>query len=344
MSTRFVRHSAAFTLVAFCLACASPAPQPPIARPLVETRFIYDDLDAFADAQAAIDAGGDVAAEMQAYIDRGSPGLQFFSGRFGATPDSMTRQFTRRPHYYRYLATLRPEIEAREGEVEAAIARLHATAPEGSLTVPVYFMIGNMSGGGNPGIVQTPDGPRPAIAVAIDVIAMSPRVDMSEFPDGPRGARLEDIPYVVLHETAHVFQMQLQGLDNYLSIYREPGRNTNLAFAVREGCADFLTHRASGWSLGGRDHYVAMHEAELWAVFQPIMHEPVDQAAGWFGPRTGAHPDWPLQVGYGLGMAICRTYYDDADDKQAALLAIYGAYLPEHFEAIAAPFAARLGR
>jgi len=191
------------------------------------TSFVYDDLDSFAQSIAAIDAGADPALEMQRYTRTASPAFQFFAARFGVTADSMLREVNRRPRYYHYLATLKPEIQAREPELRAAIARLLASAPEGSTPAPLYFMVANQTAGGQPGVIDTPDGPRSFVAVAIDVMAMSPRVDMSEFPNGGGARRLlTDIPYVVVHETSHVFQRELQGLDNYVAIYRDPAGGT----------------------------------------------------------------------------------------------------------------------
>ncbi|MGE3178623.1 MAG: hypothetical protein AB7O32_14240, partial [Vicinamibacterales bacterium] len=57
-----------------------------------------------------------------------------------------------------------------------------------------------------------------------------------------------------------------------------------------------------------------------------------------------ARPQQPMQVGYGIGMAICEAFHEAAPDKAQAMRSIYGAYLPEHFEAILAPYAARMAR
>jgi len=333
------------TIIAALLCAAACATSPPTARSEAEAPqlFVYDDLDAFAASIQAIDAGADVGAEMQRYTENASPAFQFFAGRFGATAESMTQQVTRRPLYYRYLTTLTPELQALEPQLRRAMDALLETAPPGSQAVPIYFLVGNQTAGGNPGSAETPQGTLYFVAVAIDVMSISPRVDLSEFPNGTGGrVQLTDLPYVIVHETAHVFQRQFQGLDNYRSIYIVEERGTNLAYAIREGCADFLTELASGWVLEPRHSYVNAHEAELWAAFEPIMRAREDGASGWFGAPSAEHPERPSQVGYGVGARICRAYYEAAADKDAALLAIYGAYLPEHFEAIVAPYAARM--
>jgi hypothetical protein len=337
----------AFALAALVASCAAPSSilhSDAEERPApAEATFVYEDLDAFAAAMARIDEGADAAAEMLGYTENASPAFRFFAGRFGATPESMLEEITRRPRYYRYLGTLKPELQAMEPGLRAAMRRLRETAPPGSAPVPFYFLVGNQTAGANPGFVDTPQGQMYFVAVAIDAMAMSPRVDMSEFARGAGGrVRLDDIPYVVIHEAVHVYQRQQQGLDNYRAIYTVEGRGTNLAYAIREGCADFLTELVSGHRLEQRESYVDGHERELWRSFAQVMLEAEDGASGWFGAPSEAHPDRPSQVGYGLGSRICRAYHDASPDKTSALLAIYGAHLAEHFEAIAAPYAARM--
>ncbi len=327
-------------LLAAVLAAAVFAP----AVASAPSPIVYDDLDAFASVLATIDAGTTPKDAMAAYLAVASPGMQIFTERFGVTAESMAARLNRYPRYYRHLATLRPKVEAFEPEIRAAMARLLAAAPHEARLVPIYFLIANMRAGGNPGLVKTAQGVQPAIGIAIDLMAMSPDVDRSEFARGSVGIRLADLPFSAVHEMSHVLQVQAQGMDAYRSIYTNPARSTNLAFAVREGCADFLTWQASGWDLDGRQAYVRANERALWDAFQPILNERMDFKQAWFGPPTADHPEWPMQVGYGIGMAICKAYHDDAADKTAALRAIYGAHLPSHFEAILAPYAARMAK
>jgi len=308
----------------------------------VSSPLIYEDIDSFAAAIAEIDAGSAPLAALDRYMAGASPGMQIFATRFGTSAASIAEKLASHPNYYRYVSGLRPEIEAHEIALKQAISRLQSEAPAGSRPVPIYFLVANMRAGGNPGLVQTPEGPRPAIGIAVELMAKSERVDTSEFPKGPPGVRLTDLPAVALHEMSHIFQMQVQGIDNYRSLYADPARSTNLAFAIREGCADFLVWRAAQWRIEDRYQFVLEHADPLWAEFSAILHQPVDASASWFGPRNADHPEQPMQVGYGIGMQICEAYYEAAGDKSQALAQIYGAYLPEHFEAILAPYATRM--
>lgn len=335
------RHAVAWWMG---LALAGAAAFASAADGQVRSPLIYEDIDAFAAAIAEIDAGSAPLAAMERYMAGASPGMQIFTTRFGTSAGSIAEKLASHPNYYRYVSGLRPEIEAREAALQQAIATLQSDAPAGSKPVPIYFLVANMRAGGNPGLVQTPEGPRPVIGIAIELMAISERVDPSEFPKGPPGTRLTDLPTVALHEMSHIFQMQVQGMDNYRSLYSDPARSTNLAYAIREGCADFLVWRAAQWRYEDRYQFVLEHADQLWADFSAVLHQPVDPSASWFGPRNADHPERPMQVGYGVGMQICEAYYEAASDKSQALARIYGAYLPEHFEAILAPYATRMKR
>jgi hypothetical protein len=305
---------------------------------------IYDDLSTFAAAITEIDAGSDPFAAFQRYLDKASPGMQIFTARFDTSAATIAEKFTKYPKYYHYLTTLRSEIEAREAEMLTAIGKLQMSAPAGSKPVPVYLLVANMRAGGNPGVVQTPEGPRPVIGVSIDLMAQSDRVDSVEFGGRPPGLKLTDLPYSVVHEMAHIFQAQNQGMANYRSIYNDPAKSTNLAFAIREGCADFLVWQATGLRFEDRYQFVKAHKKELWDEFSAIADKSTDPTSSWFGPRKYTPPERPMQVGYGLGMQICETYYEAEPDKSMAMKQIYGAYLPEHFKAILTPFAERMSR
>ncbi|MEZ5460686.1 hypothetical protein [Dokdonella sp.] len=329
-------------LIKVAMACAvglASAAEDPAGAPLV-----YSDLDAFAEAIDKIDAGSEVLPTLQRYMDEASPGMQIFASRFGTSAESIAEKLMSHPNYYHYVAGLGSSIKAGNAELQQAIGKLQADAPAGVRPVPIYFLVANMRAGGNPGLVQTPEGPRPAIAIAVELMSLSDEVDLAEFPKGAPGVQLADLPAVAVHEMSHIFQMQLQGMDNYRSLYTDPARSTNLAFAIREGCADFLVWRSTRMRFEDRYQYVAEHADQLWAEFSAVLDQPVDTSANWFGPRNADQPERPMQVGYGLGMQICQAFHDSASDKSEAIAQICGAYLPEHFQAILKPYAAHMER
>ena len=299
------------------------------------TPLIYDDLNRFSEALDAIDGGMDPTLAFEAYLDAGSPALDSYSERYDVSAESIAAAYESRPAYYRAVANLRPTLAEAEPDIQTAIGRLVQMTPTG-MSVPVYFLVADQKAGGTPLLTQTDAGPRPVIAVALDMLGLSPQTDMSEFPTGTGGrAFVDDIPQVVVHEMAHIQQMRSQGgVENYLSVY-QPGQGSMLAIAVREGCAEYATLLVSGQRLGDRHVYGEAHEAELWAAFEPVMDDAQFSIPGWFGGTHPDHPDWPPQIGYWLGAQMCEAFAVTGGDPDARLADMFTLYSPGQVHEIA---------
>ena len=215
--------------------------------------FIYHDVDAFARAYATVPAGGDPLPAMREYVKSASPGFVAFAKAYGTTAESLAEQVRRRPRYYASLTRLAQRLKSMEPEISKAIEKLSEMAP-GQRPVPIYYMVADQKAGGTPKEVVAADGSVSfGILVAIDMLGVTPDLDKEEFPKGPGGrASAEDIPQVVVHEMVHVYQARTQGIDNYRSIFRAETGGSNLAIAIREGAAEFITWLVSGRRLGNR--------------------------------------------------------------------------------------------
>src|SRR5690606_7988188 len=84
-----------------------------------------------------------------------------------------------------------------------------------------------------------------------------------------------------------------------------------------EGGADFIAELISGRHMNQAIHDWALpREAEIWARFSKVMDE--EDHDGWL--YGGDRPEgWPADVGYFVGYRIAQAYYDQAEDKRAAL-------------------------
>lgn len=317
---------------------AGPAVAAPAEGPAT---FVYDDLDRFAAAQADIDHGKDPASAMQSYVEQGSAAFRFYAKRYDVTPQALVAKIAKRPKYYQRLARLKPRLRQQEAVIEAGLRNLSAMAGR-QVVAPIFYLVGSQVAGGTPVELDRATPPALGVAIAIDMVSMAPDVDMSEFPQGSGGrAGLEDIAYVAIHETAHVHQVRGQGgLDNYRSIYRPGPNSTNLAVAIREGCADYVTFLASGIRRSGpQATYGAANERLLWTEFQKVMSAPAFSAPGWFSGTDPRYPQWPSQIGYWLGDRMCQHYHETAADKQQAMGDLFTAYRPEEVQKFAAAYA-----
>ena len=123
---------------------------------------------------------------------------------------------------------------------------------------------------------------------------------------------------MVAHEAAHIIQEEIHGNDKYLSIYTQPEQGTLLAYALREGVANFVAALVSGGHINPEaEPYGLEHEKELLALFR---EEALGTELGdWFFYQPKDHPDWPKDLGYWLGYRLALRCYDDATDKPAML-------------------------
>ena len=300
-------------------------------------RFVYDDLRAFAQAHRSIVAGTPALEAFQQYVASASPAFAFYARRYGATAESIAGQYAQRPKYYAYVAALEPKLRELESTIAAGVRELSSLTGIREAP-PVFYLVANQTAGGTPAELDAAG--TLGVAVGLDALAISPEVDLSEFPAGIGGrGRLADLPQVVVHETVHLQQVKAQGgLDNYRSIYRPGEANSNLAVAIREGFAEYATWLAAGARLGDRHLYGEAHERELWAAFRPVMHDKAFSTPGWFGAPDAAHPDWPPQIGYWLGLAMCEHYHRSSTDPAGAWRELMSAYRRAELDKIAAAY------
>ena len=319
---------------------AQPSPAGSIVRS-AKVPFIYYDLDRFSAAHAAILSGEQALGALTRYTESASPAFRFYAERYDVTPEALASEIEKRPNFYARLTRLKPDLQRQEPIIRAALARLAGLAG-GDAHAPIYYLVGSQVAGGTPVELDRSTPPALGIAIAIDMVSIGADVDMSEFPKGTEGrASLSDIPYVAIHEAVHVHQVKAQGgLEQYRSIYRPGPNSSNLAVAVREGCADYLTYLASGLQRGGeQDSYGRAHEQELWKEFQKVMTAPAFSAPGWFAGTNEQFPEWPSQIGYWVGGQMCRRYHETAPDKQQAVRDMFTAYRPADLQKIADAYA-----
>jgi hypothetical protein len=255
-------------------------------------RLCYRDLERFRLAQARMKRGAAAVAAMEWYVNGGTEGLKAYVKTYDVTPLDLANSLVRHPKSYASLSDVRHRIAPHEAEIARAARHLRLLVPVPD--VPIYFFVGAMGHGATVKEVDAARGEQGlGVLVPIENLAMS----------------LDDLPQLTTHELAHVAQVQCQGLDRYRVLYRERSRGNHLAYAIREGGADFLSQLASG-SLRARHRYLEEHEAQLWREFSKLLYEPAGASAGWFSGLSAQHPQRPPSSatrldGRSAGASIC---------------------------------------
>ncbi|MEX0274334.1 MAG: DUF2268 domain-containing putative Zn-dependent protease [Flavobacteriaceae bacterium] len=287
--------------------------------------FCYEDIANFRETYKIMEQGGDTIAAFEDYFKKASAGLKGWISRYNWTPEKLAKRIALQPKYYASLLHIDEDLKKLEADISKHYDGMKALYPSEFVTIPpTYYFI--MWGGG--GSIELTGN-----MISIDYFGYKEGLDQTEFEQYgglfPKGTfpivGLEDVPQIAVHEVAHLFQTYLQGELDYVSMYLEEDKTTMLAYAIREGGAEFIAYLGTGLTDPKKHHYGDQHEQELWEEFKPLMTEHPDKHKGWFSGKSDKNPDWPWQIGYYMGFKMTQAYYDRSEDKEKALLTIMTA-------------------
>ena len=258
-----------------------------------EAAVVTTDVHNFVKAHHRLASEADTLAVLQEdYLDRGSPGLRAYIGRYDLTAERLQAAIREHPEAY---AALSANVEVMEAEIpncRKAYAGLKRHIP-GAVFPPTYLVVGGYRGIGT----GSEAGP---------VATVETR--------GPKALR-GTFTTLLVHEMAHMQQAMTMGIEQYQAIYGPEG--TVLAYMIREGIAEYFADLVTGRMTQEKARpYVIEHERELWERFTPWMLDAEDTGWMWSTPEQ---PKQPRGVGYVMGALITRAYYDNADDKEQAI-------------------------
>jgi hypothetical protein len=215
--------------------------------------------------------------------------------------------------YPRYYAAVRATTLAVDtasavtAEIRRGLRRLSELYPEAKYP-SVYFLIGKLSTGGTVGAS--------GMLIGTEQLSAGPDTPRDELPAwaqvATRTNSFAQLPGLVVHEAVHSLQ---------------PPRTspTLLAQALREGIADFLAELAVGpWHAGSeRQRYGRAHEREVWLDFKDEMDTDSTMRTWMYNGMVPAPKNHgATDIGYWVGYAIAKAYYERATDKQAAVRAL----------------------
>ena len=277
-------------------------------------KFIYQDIDNFLQAYSLLPSDGDSTAILQReYFDKGTPGLQEFCPQFALDAPYLAKSIREHPKYYASLIDLKARLITKEPEIAQMFDRLQEVYPQAPVPT-IYYLIGGLRAGGNGGEGNY-------VLIGAEVYALKTDTDRDEFSKNSRLYDPSGIPHIVAHETTHILQEAVQGQEDYLSIYTNEEKGTLLAYAVREGGADYFAELISGDHINPRAHaYGDLHEQELWHLFKEEMH--TTELGDWFFYTPKQQTEWPIDLGYYMGYKITEAYFQNAVSRTEAIEAL----------------------
>lgn len=316
-----VRRLSALTgaiLLAIALCVAPPAGAddfPEFNRDPARARIVTDDLERFWAAWdlAERNPGQRRAIFQREYLDAGSHGLKGFVEVRIENVDKLLAAIDRNPRYYASLRTLTSKMAAAAEPALAAMRDLHALLPE-AVFPDTYLMIGRMNTGGT--IHWN------GLLIGAEMYGLTPDTPTDELGAWHRAVirHRDDLPVIIIHELIHIQQAKFS---------RTAPANV-LAQAIHEGAADFLTELILGRHINVHVHEWALpREAELWLEFREIMHG--KDSEDWLYGGDSAGEGRPADLGYFIGYRIAQAYYDQVEDKRAAIRDIVATTDPAAF-------------
>jgi hypothetical protein len=232
------------------------------------------------------------------YIDKGTEGLKAFMEVRDYTADlwvSLIRQ------YPKFWLSIRPNtlaVKSKAKEIEQSIEKLKKIYPK-LKEAKMYFTVGGLRSGGT---TMTD-----MVLIGTEIATGNATTDVSEFPnkwlEGVFKSQQSNIIVPLnIHEYVHT---------------QQKGQTQNLlGQAIKEGACDFVTELVMGKPL--QNNYLIygkQHEAELKELFKLDMFRPA--YSNWL--YNGSTIKTMADLGYFMGYAICKAYYNHSPDKKRAV-------------------------
>jgi hypothetical protein len=269
-------------------------------QPVKDSTVFTADLDNFWMAYDSLNNTGDPALKLQVlqslYIDRGTAGLKAFIRARNYTAELYLRLIEEYPHFWESVRPKTLAVKQQVPLIQKSIEQLRTLYPE-MKSAGIYFTIGILRSGGTTFSNM--------VLIGTELAAADSGTNATELNTWVRNQLKSQVPGNIvalnLHEFIHTQQK------NPASVL--------LAQCLHEGAADFIAELVTRQkNLNDYMIYGKNHESELKPRFKSEMMR--RSTAAWlFNSDKSEHPD----LGYYIGYAICKSYYDNTTDKKKAI-------------------------
>ncbi|UOQ69233.1 hypothetical protein [Hymenobacter volaticus] len=284
--------------------CGLPRPaRAQTPAPRVVTSDLARFWQAYDSLSTTTDSVRQQACLQRLYIDPGSPGLHAFMTAKGYTAPAWVRSIRRYPKFWRSLRPRTQLLQAGVPGLQPYLEKLQKLYPA-LRPASIYLTVGILRSGG------TTQGD--AVIIGAELAAGNGSVEVSEFAPAMRQyltrafARdpIQHLPAVCVHEYVHT-------QENHYG-------NNVLGQAIYEGTCDFVTEQVVGQPVAlPYRQYGPAHETDLKQRFQwELFHPRFDR---WFYNQLADDSTHIADLGYYMGYAICRAYYQQVANQQQAI-------------------------
>ena len=235
------------------------------------------------------------------YTEKGSEELKTLRNRVHFDNDLILTSIEKYPRFWTSIRPKTLKIKERISEVNHYLDQFKKLYPEFK-EGPIYLTIGAINSGG-----IAMEG---SVFLTVETLCWDETVDTSELQDEEyiwlkellEKPRTDAFLYTIIHEYVHIQQKK----SNWRVLNR----------SLAEGAADFITELVLGEKLNskyiryGEDHY-----DEVLSEFRKELFS--ENWINWIG--NGGNHSKHGALGYFMGYAICKAYYEKVTDKKAGI-------------------------
>ena len=272
-------------------------------------KFVFtEDIDHFWEAFDSIVVANSYEDKLRLinalYIDRGTEGLHAFMGMRAYTDTLYVQLIEDLPLFWSSIRPNTLTVKSRGEEINASIEALKELYPE-LRPAKIYFTIGGMRSGGT---VKDD-----LSLIGCEIALADKDTDVSEFEEKGHAWL---IPFFQSQTSEKLVEMNVH---EYVHTQQKNEGTNVVSHALHEGSCDFIAELIIGKPL--TSHYMSYGNENEDALkidfYEEALTEEFEQ---WF---YSADSRYGVQdLGYFMGYAISKSYYDNAPDKKEAVKAI----------------------
>jgi hypothetical protein len=268
-----------------------------------EQNVFTSDIDnfwiAYDSIQTTKDSLKQISFIQNLYIDKGTKGLIAFMEARDYTAKLWVELIRKYPKFWNSIRPNTLTVKSYAPDIEKSIKKLKELYPD-LKEAKMYFTVGGLRSGGTT--------MNDMVLIGSEIATGNASTDVSEFPnkwlEGVFKNQLaNNLVALNIHEYVHTQQTQ-----------KDP--ENLLGQAIKEGACDFITELVTGSLL--QNNYIGYgreHEAELKEQFKREMF--TTAYSNWL--YNGSSAKTVADLGYFMGYTICKTYYNNSQDKKKAI-------------------------
>lgn len=228
------------------------------------------------------------------YFDKASTGLKDFNKSKIPDIDYFTRIVLSYKAFYESIREDVTNIDDLKKQIYSNYATFKKLYPDAKFP-DVYFVMGCFTSNGTSS--------KNGLLIGTELVSKTLSMNTTAWPQEIKAivTNREHIPITVSNELIHFNQQKMRK------------EETLLAYAIKEGSAEFIGELISGATDGNYEAFKGREKA-IWADFKDDMHKDIYNS--WHKENE---PRRPKNALYWVGYLICKSYYNSAPDKKKAL-------------------------